>query len=137
MLNKIILIGRLTRDPEMSYTSSGVAKLRFTLAVDRPYKNQQGERSADFIDVACWRQLAETCGKFLHKGRLVSVVGRLEIRPYETQDGQKRRSVEVVADEVRFLDAPRDGAPPQQQNTGFENFGKGLGLDDEDNDLPF
>lgn len=138
MLNKIILIGRLTRDPEMSYTSSGVAKLRFTLAVERPYKNQQGERSADFIDVACWRQLAETCSKYLRKGLLTAVSGRLEIRPYEAQDGQKRKATEVIADEVRFLEWPKDGAaPPQQQSTGFENFGKGLDLDDEDNDLPF
>jgi len=137
MLNKIILIGRLTRDPEMSYTTSGVQKVRFTLAVDRPFKNQQGEKSADFIDVACWRQLAEHCSKYLRKGLMTAVVGRLEIRSFEGQDGQKRRIAEVIADEVRFLEWPKDGAAPQQQNTGFEGFGKELNLDDEDNDLPF
>lgn len=140
MLNKVILIGRLTRDPEMSYTTSGAPKLRFTLAVDRPYKNQQGERSADFIDVACWRQLAEHCNKYLRKGLMTAVVGRLEIRPYEAQDGQKKKIVEIIADEVRFLEWPKDGAAPQQQqqhNSGFEDFGKEIDLEDEDNDLPF
>ncbi|MGI6359209.1 MAG: single-stranded DNA-binding protein [Bacillota bacterium] len=140
MLNKIILIGRLTRDPELSYTASGIARLRFSLAVDRRFTNQQGERQTDFIDIVCWRQLAETCGKFLRKGRLTAVAGSLQVRSYETQDGQKRRIAEVVADEVRFLDGPKDGAstPQQQQRTGFDDFGKGLDLEeDEDNDLPF
>lgn len=112
MLNRVILIGRLTRDPEMRYTPNGVASVRFSLAVQRPFTNQQGEREADFIDIRAWRKLAETCATHLKKGRLVAIEGRLEVRSYETQDGQKRKSVEVVADDVRFLDrAQQDQAP--------------------------
>lgn len=112
MLNRVILIGRLTRDPEMRYTPNGVASVRFGIAVQRPFTNQQGEREADFIDIRAWRKLAETCATHLKKGRLVAIEGRLEVRSYETQDGQKRKSVEVVADDVRFLDrAQQDQAP--------------------------
>ncbi len=102
MLNKVILIGRLTRDPELRYTASGIPVGRFTLAVDRSFTNQQGERETDFIDIVVWRKLAEVCANNLGKGRLVAVEGRLQIRSYETQDGQKRRVAEVVADNVRF-----------------------------------
>ncbi|HHW98404.1 MAG TPA: single-stranded DNA-binding protein, partial [Firmicutes bacterium] len=140
MLNKVILIGRLTRDPELSYTTSGIARLRFSLAVERNYSNPQGERPVDFIDVACWRQLAETCHKYLRKGLMTAVVGRLEVRSYEGNDGQKRRIAEVVADEVRFLEWPKDGSTnsPLGQRNSFEDFGREIDLnDDEDNDLPF
>jgi single-strand DNA-binding protein len=119
MLNEIILIGRLTRDPELRYTPSGVAVANFALAVDRPFSNQQGERDVDFIEIVTWRKLAETVSGHLQKGRLVAVTGRLQIRNYETQDGQRRKAAEVVADNVRFLDSPKkgngevaDGAPP-------------------------
>lgn len=108
VLNTVILIGRLTRDPEMRYTTSGIPVARFSLAVDRPFTNQNGERETDFIDIVTWRKLAETCTNNLGKGRLVAVEGRLQIRPYETQDGQKRRAAEVVADTVQFLDWPKD-----------------------------
>jgi single-strand DNA-binding protein len=107
MLNRVILIGRLTRDPELRYTPSGVAVARLTVAVDRDFQNQQGERETDFIDVVAWRKLAETISNHLAKGRLVAVEGRLQIRSYETQDGQRRRVAEVVADNVRFLDRPK------------------------------
>ena len=83
MLNTVILIGRLVRDPELRYTTSGAAVANFTLAVDRPFTNQQGQREADFIDIVTWRKLAETCGNHLGKGRLVAVEGRLQIRSYE------------------------------------------------------
>lgn len=112
MLNRVILIGRLTRDPELRVTSqSGVSVATFTVAVDRPYQNQ-GQRETDFIDCVAWRRLAETVAEHMRKGRLVAVEGRLQIRTYETQDGQRRRVAEVVADDVRFLDRPREGAPP-------------------------
>lgn len=103
MLNVVVLIGRLTRDPELRYTPNGVAVGGFTLAVDRPFTNQQGEREADFIDVVVWRKLAEACANNLSKGRLAAVRGRLQIRSYEGRDGQRRRVAEVVADDVRFL----------------------------------
>ena len=140
MLNKVILIGRLTRDPELSYTTSGIARIRFSLAVERGYTTQQGERPVDFIDVVCWRALAENCNKYLRKGLMTAVSGRLEIRSFEGNDGQKRRIAEVVADEVRFLEWPKDGAgsPPPESKNNFEDFGREISLDDdEDNDLPF
>jgi single-strand DNA-binding protein len=113
-LNRVILIGRLTRDPELRILPSGVPVGTFTLAVDRPFTNQQGEREADFIDVVVWRKQAELVSNHLSKGRLVAVEGRLQVRTYETQEGQRRRVVEVVADAVRFLDRPHGaevGAP--------------------------
>lgn len=108
MLNRVILIGRLTRDPELRVTSqSGVSVATFTVAVDRPYQSQGGQRETDFIDCVAWRRLAETVAEHMKKGRLVAVDGRLQIRSYETQDGQRRRVAEVVAEDVRFLDRPR------------------------------
>ena len=111
MLNRIILIGRLTRDPELRYVPSGQPVASFTLAVDRPFANQQGERQTDFIDIVAWRRLAEQVTQHLAKGRLVAVEGRLQIRSYETQDGQKRKAAEVVADAVRFLDRKAGAGP--------------------------
>jgi single-strand DNA-binding protein len=104
MMNRIILIGRLTRDPELRYVPSGQPVASFTLAVDRPFVNANGERGTDFIDIVAWRKLAEQATTHLSKGRLVAVEGRLQIRSYETQDGQKRKVAEVVADGIRFLD---------------------------------
>lgn len=121
MLNRIILIGRLTRDPELRYVPSGHPVASFTLAVDRPFVSQQGERGTDFIDIVAWRKLAEQVTQHLSKGRLVAVEGRLQIRSYETQDGQKRKVAEVVADGVRFLDrkatGPQADAPAQEAET--------------------
>ncbi len=134
------MIGRLTRDPELSYTTSGIARLRFSLAVERNYTTAGGERPVDFIDVVCWRQLAEHCHKYLRKGLMTAVVGRLEVRSFEGNDGLKRRIAEVVADEVRFLEWPKDGPnnPPLRSPSSFEDFGQEINFnDDEDNDLPF
>ncbi|HBT19852.1 MAG TPA: single-stranded DNA-binding protein [Peptococcaceae bacterium] len=134
MLNRIILIGRLTQDPELRYTGSGVAVSTFTLAVDRPFTNQQGERETDFIRIVVWRKLAEICANNLEKGRLVAVEGRLQIRSYENQEGQKRQAAEVVADNVRFLDRPKD-----KQDSSIEDDFVSLDedLDIGDADLPF
>ncbi|AEJ41965.1 single-strand binding protein [Sulfobacillus acidophilus TPY] len=125
-----MLIGRLTRDPEMRYTPQGVPVASFTLAVDRPFSNQQGQRETDFIDCIAWRKLGETVGNHLTKGRLAAVEGRLQIRSYEAQDGTKRRVAEVVCDSVRFLDRPRDA-----QGGAMESFG----ADETElpDDLPF
>jgi len=108
MLNRIILIGRLTADPQLRYTTNGNAVTNFTLAVDKSYVGQDGERGVDFIDVVVWRKLAETCANHLHKGRLVAVEGRLEIRSYDDQQGIRRKATEVVADNVRFLDRGKE-----------------------------
>ncbi len=120
MLNVVVLIGRLTRDPELRYTPAGVPVARFSIAVDRPFTNQQGERGVDFIDITAWRKLAETCGNHLGKGRLVAVKGRLQVRSYEAADGQKRKATEVVADEVRFLDRPGGAKGPGSEDLGEE-----------------
>ena len=117
MLNRIVIIGRLTRDPEMRQTPSGTAVCTFTLAVDRSFKSAAGERETDFIPVVAWRQLGETCAKYLAKGKLAAVDGRLQLRRYEDKDGNNRIAAEIVADNVRFL-SPKsepsevDLAPP-------------------------
>jgi single-strand DNA-binding protein len=102
--NKCTFVGRLTRDPEIRYTSSGIAVANFNLAVDRPYLNAKKERDADFIRITTWRKLAETCANNLGKGRLVLVEGRLQIGSYTDKDGIKRQTADIVADVVRFLD---------------------------------
>ncbi|MGZ7444742.1 single-stranded DNA-binding protein [Paenibacillus sp. TH7-28] len=109
MLNRVILIGRLTRDPELRYTPSGVAVTQFTIAVDRPFTSQGGEREADFIPVVTWRQLAETCANYLRKGRLTAVEGRIQVRNYENNEGRRVYVTEVIADNVRFLESNREG----------------------------
>lgn len=135
MLNRIILIGRLTRDPELRYTPNGVAVANFALAVDRPFTNQSGEREVDFIDVVVWRKTAETVANHLNKGRLVAVEGRLQVRSYETQEGQKRRVAEVVAENVRFLDWPKDAQVSGGSSGGFGGFGSEVSFSDDD--IPF
>lgn len=134
MLNRIILIGRLTRDPELRYVPSGQPVASFTLAVDRPFANQQGERQTDFIDIVAWRRLAEQVTQHLNKGRLVAVEGRLQIRSYETQDGQKRKAAEVVADAVRFLDR-KTGTGPAAGAESRE--GEPETAEGGDDDVPF
>ncbi len=113
-MNKIILIGNLTRDPESSSTQGGVNFTRFTIAVNRPFTNSAGERLADYFDVICWRQLADRCAKYLYKGSKVGISGSVQRRQYEDRDGIKRTSFDVVADEVEFLTpkttTPRDSS---------------------------
>jgi single-strand DNA-binding protein len=108
-MNSIVLVGRLTRDPELRYVASGDPVANFALAVERAYRNADGEREVDFIDIVVWRKLAENTAKYTGKGHLVAVRGRLQVRSYDTQDGQRRKVAEVVADTVRFLGAPRNG----------------------------
>lgn len=108
MLNNVVLIGRLTKDPELRYTTSGKAVATLRLAVDRGTTNPQGEKETDFIDVVVWERQAETVANYLQKGRLIAVQGRLQIRQYETQEGQRREKAEVVASQVRFLDRGQD-----------------------------
>ncbi len=110
MLNRIQLIGRLTRDPELRYVGNGHPMTQFTLAVDRDFKNAAGDREADFINCVAWRKLAEQVGQYCAKGRLVAVEGRLQVRTYEGQDGSRRKVMEVVGDRVWFLDSPRSDA---------------------------
>lgn len=108
MVNKVLLVGRLCTDPELKYTPSGIAVANFRVAVDRNFQNAQGERETDFIDVVTWRQQAEFVNTYMTKGRLVLVEGRLQVRQWQTPDGQRRRNTEVVADNIRALDKPRE-----------------------------
>ena len=127
MINRIILVGRAVRDAELRYTGSGAAVTRFRIAVDRPFTNQQGERETDFIDVVCWRKLAETVGAYVRKGRLVGVDGRLQIRTYEDPNGVRRVQPEVVADRVAFLDARGKGAEEGEVDVDAVEFTDELG----------
>lgn len=149
MLNRVILIGRLTADPELRYTNNGTAVVSFTLAVDRNRSNQAGERETDFINIVVWQKLAELCAQYLKKGRLAAVDGRLQIRSYENREGQKVRVAEIVAESVRFLDRGNDngthsGASTQPSNSGsvprrYEDdpFADDTTVDINDDDLPW
>ena len=108
-MNKVILIGNLTRDPELSETPNGIAVCRFAIAVSRNYANSEGNREADFFNVTAWRGLAETCSKYLNKGNKVAVVGSLQTRSYEDKDGVKRNVIDVVASEIEFLTQKSNG----------------------------
>lgn len=112
MINRIVLVGRLTADPELRYTGSGVPVVTFRLAVDRSFTDASGERQTDFINIVAWRQRAEFAANYLGKGRLVAVDGRLQIRQWTTQDGQRRQTAEVVADQLSPLDRRREQAAP-------------------------
>jgi single-strand DNA-binding protein len=134
MLNQVVLIGRLTRDPELRYTAgSGIPVASFSLAVDRPFTNQQGERETDFINIVTWRKQAENVANYLKKGSLAAVAGRLQIRSYDDSQGVKRKVAEVVADNVRFLDRGRSAE--QAQVEAFDIPGDDL--DNSGDDVPF
>ena len=163
MLNKIIIMGRLTRDPELRHTQSGTAVASFSLAVDRDFKNQNGEKETDFIDVVAWRNSAEFVSRYFTKGRMAVVEGRLQIRPWEDRQGNKRRSAEVVADNVYFGDSKKDGdsssygggyaqqgggsynggygdrQAPAPQAGGYppSDYGSFTEMDEDDGELPF
>lgn len=137
MLNRIIIMGRLTRDPELRHTQSGTAVASLTLAVDRDFKNKQsGEKETDFIDIVAWRQTGEFVSKYFAKGRMAVVEGRLQMRDWTDKDGHKRRSAEVIADNVYFGDSKKDGA--QDTSYGAPSGGDQFSpLEDDDSDLPF
>lgn len=144
MLNTVVLIGRLTKDPELRYTPSGKAVATLRLAVDRGTTNPQGEKETDFIDVVVWEKQAETVANYLQKGRLIAVQGRLQIRQYETQEGQRREKAEVVAQSVRFLDRGQDamggGSMDRANNSGPRRGVGGMGSEpnfNDDDDVPF
>ena len=127
-MNTVVLVGRLTRDVELRTITSGTAVANFTLAVDRR-QSKDREKETDFIDVVVWGKLAETCAQYIGKGRLVAVSGRLQIRPYQDKEGNRRKAAEVVADSVRFLDKPKE----QEARGGLVDSGIEL----DDGDIPF
>lgn len=131
MLNRIILIGRLTKEPDLRYTASGLAVAKFTLAVDRRVSKDR-EKEADFIDIVVWQKLAETCANYLGKGRLVAVEGRLQIRSYDDSQGIRRKAAEVVAENVRFLDRAKESSETAGEN---RSYGSEIGFNEDD--IPF
>ena len=152
MLNKIFIMGRLTRDPELRRTQSGTPVTSFSLAVDRDFKSQSGEKETDFIDVVAWRATAEFVAKYFTKGRMAVVEGRLQMRDWTDKDGNKRRSAEVVADNLYFGDSRRDnsgeGSSYTGGNSGYSAPAGGYAapvggasgfaeIDEDDGDLPF
>lgn len=161
MINRVVLVGRLTKDPDLRYTPNGIPVATFTLAVNRPFTSQSGEREADFIQCVVWRKQAENVANFLKKGSLVGVDGRIQTRNYENQEGRRVYVTEVVADSVQFLEpksaTTRQGAPAGYPGSNVDNpfgsnnqnqnpnpsrnedpfFDSGQPIDISDDDLPF
>ena len=154
MMNRTVLVGRLTKDPDLRYTANGTAVAQFTLAVNRTFTNQQGEREADFINIVVWKKAAENAANYLKKGSLAGVDGRIQTRNYDGQDGKRVYVTEVVADSVQFLEPKTQNTGGQgQSNTNTPNynqnantgqygannntFGQGQPIDINSEDLPF
>lgn len=160
MINRVVLVGRLTKDPELRYTPNGVAVANFTLAVNRPFSNQQGEREADFIQCQVWRKAAENVANYLRKGSLAGVDGRMQTRSYDNTEGKRVFITEVVTESVQFLEPrnsdqgphgsvngpPNTNTPNNQQNaysgqnnqpSGNPFASEGQSIDISDDDLPF
>lgn len=148
-MNKVILVGRLTKDPELKFTSgSGIAVATFTLAVDRRFSKQDGQREADFIPVVCWRKTAELVANYTKKGNRIGVTGSIQVRKYQAADGSNRYATEVIADEIEFLEK-KDASSPSGNASGFNKAPQNAGdfnggIDDggftpveEDEDIPF
>jgi single-strand DNA-binding protein len=151
MLNRVVLVGRLTKDPELKYTPNGIAVANFTLAVNRPFSNQQREREADFINCVVWRKPAENVSNFLKKGSLAGVDGRLQTRSYENNQGQRVYVTEVMCESVQFLEPKNSNGNrsqsneqqqykyQQQSNKNYDDpfANNGTPIDISDDDLPF
>ncbi len=139
-MNKVFLIGNLTRDPELTETPNGVMVCRFSIAVSREYANADGNRETDFFNITVWRGRAEVCGKYLKKGSKVAVVGSLQNRSYEDKDGVKRTVTDIIANEVEFLTPKGNGEVPTFDDTSAQVVRKQrpqLEAIDDDNMLPF
>ena len=153
MINRVVLVGRITRDPETQQTNTGIPYVRFTLAVNRPFKDQNGERQADFINCVAWRNQAENLCKYCGKGSMISVQGRISSRSYDAQDGSKRYVTEVVANNITFLSSKNSGnggnsvdsmpdysmgdmtSAPMDIDDSFDDVGSQILTDDDE--LPF
>lgn len=136
-MNKVMLLGRLAKEPELRYTQTGTPVATFTLATNRKYAAQNGEREADFINCVAWQKSAEFVANYFKKGQQMALEGRIQVRSYDDNDGQCKWVTEVIAEQIEFVGAKADGSKPAQQ----QNSNPGLGLGEEvvfdDNDLPF
>jgi len=143
-MNRVILVGRLTKSPDVKNTTSGKSVATFTLAVDRRFKNKDGQKEADFVPIVVWGKQAEFAGQYLSKGSQIGVSGRLQVRSYDAQDGQRRYVTEVIADEIQFLGSKKDGS--SSANTQYQSNSEPMptmGLDEDfhlmadDDDISF
>jgi single-strand DNA-binding protein len=152
-MNKALLIGRLTKDPDLKYTGNNIPVATFSLAVNRPFANQNGEKETDFINIVVWRKQAETAKNYISKGSLVAVEGRIQTRSYDAQDGTKRYVTEVVADNIQFLETKKQSQLRDQNSNSYDfnqeteqpttnvdsdpfaNFGSNVEISDDE--LPF
>lgn len=121
MINRVVLVGRLTRDPDLRYTPNGNAVVNFTLAVNRTFKNSQGEQEADFINCQAWRTTAENVAQYLRKGSLAGIEGRIQTRSYENDEGRRVYVTEVVADSVQFLEPKKQDQETESKNNGTDD----------------
>ncbi len=146
MLNRVVLVGRLTRDPDLRYTGQGTAVANFTIACNRPFKNQEGENEADFINCVVWRKTAENLANYMRKGSMIGVDGRLQSRSYEGKDGNMVFVTEVVAESIQFLESRGNSSEnpnsSQQVNHQYQQPNNqmqtpGQPIDISDSDLPF
>ena len=149
MLNRAVIVGRLTKEPELRYTPNGVAVANFTVAVNRPFKNQAGEQEADFINCVAWRKQAENLANYMHKGSLIGVDGRIQTRSYENQEGKRVWVTEVLAESIQFLEYKKDNenesdrglvqkeqqAQSQRVEPTFDNQAEPMDISDDE--LPF
>lgn len=125
MINRVVLVGRLTKDPELRYTPSGVPMTRFTVAVNRTFSNQQGEREADFIGCIAWRKQAENLANFMRKGSLIGVEGRIQTGSFEGQDGKRVYTSDVIADGIQFLEPRSNGSHPSNLAPSYQSQPEG------------
>lgn len=153
MLNRVVIVGRLTKDPDLRYTPNGVAVANFTVAANRPFKNQQGEYEADFINCVVWRRQAENLANYMNKGNMIGVDGRIQTRRFEGQDGKTVFVTEVLAESIQFLEPKGSSQNRGQAGSGFQQQGQhqnqpfandadpfsnaGEPIDISDDDLPF
>lgn len=141
-MNRVVIVGRLTRDPDLRYTSNGVAVANFNVAVNRPFKNQNGEQEADFIQCVTWRKQAENLANYMKKGSQIGVDGRVQTRSYDAQDGKKVFVTEILAESIQFLESKSTSnnssnaqQPKQEQPQSFEQAGESINIGSDD--LPF
>lgn len=139
-MNKVFLIGRLTRNPELRYTESNIPVAMFTLAINRSFTNNDGDREADFINIVVWNKKAENVSKYLSKGSRVAIDGRIQTRSYDGDDGKKRYITEVVANQVEFLESKKESTTTdeeviEEENNPFKDFGDSIEISDDE--LPF
>ena len=136
-MNKVELIGRITAEPELRYTMSNKGFTRFNLAVNRKYKNENGETPADFISIVAWEKLAEIICKYVHKGNRIAIVGRIQTGSYEREDGTKGYNTDIIAEDISFLESKnKEQKPePEDESDSFADFGNSIDITDDD--LPF